>query len=152
MATYIGVDFSGSAEQWGHRRNKSNVWISVIVKDDADCCMVTDLFRVQRCMNTFRAEHPFEALGQFLRQTDFVAAGIDAPFSIPKEYVPKQGYGELLNRTASIGCKNRPFPRGADFLLNLGTAIGVENLPVRGRKSYRETEEWWRRRGINVRS
>ena len=98
MATYIGVDFSGSAEQWGHRRNKSNVWISVIVKDDADCCMVTDLFRVQRCMNTFRAEHPFEALGQFLRQTDFVAAGIDAPFSIPKEYVPKQGYGVPIRK------------------------------------------------------
>ena len=151
VTRYIGIDFSGDVEKWRPNRSRSNVWIA-LARRNAVAFEVERLFRVQDCAKRQETKSPFSSLIKFLRGADFVAAGIDAPFSVPSGYVPAGGHRELLDKTVAIDCDERPFPRGADFIASLSPISGADPLPWHGRKVYRETEGYWANRGINVRS
>lgn len=83
-----------------------------------------------------------------LAKGDFRAAAVDAPFSVPSNFVPPGGYESLLSLVATISPKARPFPSGADFVLKVA---GVEP-PLQPPKPWRATEEYWKDHGVTVRS
>jgi hypothetical protein len=107
--------------------------------------MLHGLSRVQELHGE---EAPFYRLRDLLKTRDFDGAGIDAPFSVPVEYMPPGGHRELLQAVADMKrLEGRCFPGACDF------ANGIKA----GRKSdspkaLRQTEMYWRRRGVNVRS
>lgn len=151
MARYIGIDFSGNALQWSPHCTRSNVWIALAQASSATF-EVERLFRVQECPGAQGTKSPFLSLIEFLCESEFLAAGIDAPFSVPTTYMPVGGHPALLQRTIEMACGKRPFPKGADFIAALSPRLGADPLPSRGRKVYRETEKVWKGRGVNVRS
>lgn len=126
------------------------MWISVL-EQQADSCTIVDLFQVQNCPTALGGQHPFRSLAQFLQSTEFVAAGIDAPFSVPAAYVPGGTHSNLLNIIARVDCLQRPFPTGGDLISVCRSVSHGEPLPDRDRKVYRETDQLWIRRGLNVR-
>ena len=89
-------------------------------------------------------EPPFQRLANFLRQGDFVAAGIDAPFSIPKPNVHSSWQTLIKDVDELPLCDGRPFPKADQFLklVNGGKQT----------KALRCTEQYWRSRRVNVRS
>jgi len=56
------------------------------------------LDRLMRVQELPGDEHPMERLAALLREGDFDAAAIDAPFSVPKAFIPPEGYAGLLER------------------------------------------------------
>ena len=92
---------------------------------------------------------PFGRLASLLANTEFEAAAIDAPFSVPASYLPGGGHRELLDLVASLAPGNaRPFASAVDFV----AAVTGHRTMLNPAKPLRETEEYWRRRGVNVRS
>lgn len=140
MRRVIGIDFSGSAEQWKPRRKASNVWLAFGVIDDGRL-RIEDLKPVQALEGD---GSPFERLTMLLSATDAVV-GIDAPFSVPKAYVSDAE--TLWAAVAAMPAEGRPFGKAQDLLGFLTPDAGKH-----GSKIYRVSEETWRRRGLNVRS
>jgi hypothetical protein len=140
---YIGIDFSGSAEQWKAGKRNSNVWIATAAADGERRLVLKRLVRVQELPGT---GDPFTRLTGFLQSAPFAAAAIDAPFSVPREYVPEGRHALLLDQVAALRAAGRPFARGQDIV----DCLLPEDAP-RNRKYWRCTEEEWRKR-VNVRS
>ena len=78
IGRWLGIDFSGNYRMWQPACGTSNVWIAVVEQHTR--LYLTELFRVQSLPGTGR---PLERLISYLTTTDYRAAGIDAPFSIP---------------------------------------------------------------------
>lgn len=145
MSPFLGIDFSGNRLMWRPRCSRSNVWISDVRKSD-DRLVLERLFRIQELSGD---EHPLERLAALLRNGEFKAAGIDAPFSVPRAFIPPVGYAGLLERIGSLshpdGC---PFLRSADFV----KAIAGVDPPLNPPKPMRSTDAYWSQKGLNVRS
>lgn len=139
----IGIDFSGSAEQWSAGKRSSNVWIAVASSADGGELIVESLRTVQELPGS---DHPFDRLIRFLASENFDAAGIDAPFSVPSAYVP-QTHSSLLELVAALGCDGRPFARGHRLIETV-----MPQFAPKGKKLWRRTESEWRAKGVNVRS
>ena len=139
----IGIDFSGSAEQWSAGKRSSNVWVAVASTADDGGLIVESLRTVQELPGS---DHPFERLIRFLESEPFAAAGIDAPFSVPADYVP-QTHFNLLELVAAFECNGRPFARGHQMIEAL-----MPQFAPNGKKLWRRTESEWQTRGVNVRS
>jgi hypothetical protein len=92
--------------------------------------------------------HPFTNLMQYLRQSEFAAAAIDAPFSIPVDYVRPKIHRALLELVAGLESPDgRPFPTAHDFV----NAVLEGRIPVT-KKPLRQTEKYWQQQKVNVRS
>jgi len=139
---WLGIDFSGNDRMWTGGCEKSNVWIAFVKRDNQ--LTLSDLRTVQELPGPGR---PFLKLTALLKNREVNAAGIDAPFSLPTEYVPLGGHRRLLE---AISTMERPdgrwFPSARHFTSRM---IG-ERLPEL-RKPLRETERYWSHR-VNVRS
>lgn len=142
---WVGIDFSGDASQWGAGVRASNVWIAELGSSSGEF-VLRRLFRVQRVAGVGT---PFERLANFLAAGEFLAAAIDAPFSVPVSFVPGGGHTALLALVSTIPITgSRPFPRAGDFVV----AVTGHNSPLVPPKPLRATERYWQKRGINVRS
>jgi len=140
----VGIDFSGNYRMWSAGCRKSNVWIA-----EVECGLpLPTLLSVRRVQQLEGAGHPFDRLIQYLCQTDFAAVAIDAPFSVPAEYLQPRKHSELLKLIGSAKLiDGRPFPRARDFVdMVLSGRTTVTKKPLR------RTEEYWREQGVNVRS
>ena len=94
MSRFLGIDFSGNHLMWRPSCGRSNLWISDVRKT-GELLVLDRLMRVQELPGD---EHPMERLAALLREGDFDAAAIDAPFSVPKAFIPPEGYAGLLER------------------------------------------------------
>jgi predicted nuclease with RNAse H fold len=129
---------------WGPGRTKSNVWVAEVQRLGDELELV-ELRQVRRLPG---AAPPFTRLKNYLSSAGFKAAAIDAPFSVPKEFVPEQGHQALLETVDDLPCPERPFPKGEEFFS--AVTGGPERL--KSLKPLRETEDLWKKRGIEVRS
>jgi hypothetical protein len=146
--TYLGIDFSGNHLMWRPRVTRSNVWIAE-VKSEKQRLTLQSLCTVQQLEECKTGEHPFLALASLLRNRKFKAAGIDAPFSIPKdpEFYLSDNHKALCEFVAGIPWSgDRQFPRADDFVAKIRRGRLEPKNPLRA------SEEYWRNRGINVRS
>ena len=140
----LGIDFSGNFRMWSAGCGTSNVWIAETEASESRLKLV-NLRRVQQLDGD---SAPFTRLVQLLRQSAFDVAAIDAPFSIPSEYLHSRGHRELLELVAKLMLNGaRPFPSARDFVNRVLAGV----LPVT-KKPLRRTEEYWKQRGVNVRS
>jgi hypothetical protein len=145
MSRFLGIDFSGNHLMWRPGCGRGNVWISDVRKT-GEQLVLDRLMRVQELPGD---EHPLERLAALLREGDFETAAIDAPFSIPRAFVPPEGYASLLERIGALADPNgRPFLRSADFVK---AAAGV-CPPLNPPKPMRSTDAYWSQKGLNVRS
>ena len=139
----LGIDFSGGADPWRARCSRPTVWIATI--EDLGAPRLIDIRPVQ---NLPGEGEPFSKLVTLLRAGSFAAAGIDAPFSVPAEYLPPGGHDELLDRVKGLSAApDRPFPSGAALV-----ELVAESAPLNRKKPHRETEQVWVRHGVNTRS
>lgn len=139
---WLGIDFSGDHLKWQPHR-KSNIYV-------AQVCLLKGkpvLRTLQTVQELPGQEVPFQRLVRLLRARNFIAAAIDAPFSIPREYLPYGGHRMLLGQVAGIERQNRPFPAAQDFIC---CVLAGRNMS--SRKPLRECELAWKQRKINVRS
>jgi hypothetical protein len=142
-ARFLGIDFSGNHLMWG-RIVRSNVWIADVRGGSGQFA----LHGLARVTDLPGNHPPFRRLASLLSEAEFDAAAIDAPFSVPMNYLPKGGHQALLERVASLGrSAGRPFPSANDFV---ELAIG-KRPPPSPRKPLRRTELCWQRRGVNGR-
>ena len=137
--TFLGIDFSGSAGKWRANVNIPTVWIAWL--SDAEIPEAVSLLPVQDLAGTGDL---FERLAALLSAGDFIAASIDAPFSVPAAFIPPGGWRELIDLNNRLPHDGRPFPNAVVFLKAL------TDMPPS--KPLRRTEDKWRRRGVNVRS
>ena len=140
---WIGIDFSGDARKWSPKCGRSNVWVATLISVGKERYKLATLDPVQHLAGD---GVPFSRLVQLLQNGGFEAAAIDAPFSIPARYLPGT-HRHLLQLVDSVPCSERPFPESRAFL----NAISSRNVPPE-LKPYRETENFWRHKGVNVRS
>jgi hypothetical protein len=140
--TYLGIDFGGDHFMWCPNR-KGNIYIATVCCEQR-CLVLTGLQRVQ-CLPGDAP--PFQRLVNLLKNREFTAAGIDAPFSVPCEYLPRGGHRALLEQVSRIEHQNRPFPEAREFVRNV-----LAGRIMSSKKPLRETELAWSREGINVRS
>lgn len=142
---WIGIDFSGDHSKWGVRRKMSNIWIAQVRlnRHDFELC---DLRRVQELDGS---EPPFLRLARFLREQPYRAAAVDAPFSIPIEFVAGRKYAQLLD---TVGCMKVPRPRLFPEAHHFVKEVTGQGPPVDPPKPLRVTEIYWRQRGVYVRS
>jgi Protein of unknown function (DUF429) len=128
---------------WSAGCGKSNVWIA-----EVECATGRlSLAKLRRVQQLSGDHHPFTSLVQYLRQSEFTAAAIDAPFSIPVAYVRPKIHRELLELVAGLESPDgRPFPTAGDFVNGV-----LEGRTPMTKKPLRQTEEYWQRK-VNVRS
>lgn len=138
---WLGIDFSGDVHQWSPSRRKSNIWVAEVREDDS-WLGGADLRRVQDLPGE---APPFERLASLLRGA-FSAAAIDAPFSVPGQFV--RDHRSLLTLVAHSKPEDRAFARGAKFV----ETVTGRPPPLSPPKPFRATDEEWQRRGVNVRS
>jgi hypothetical protein len=134
----LGIDFSGSADQWSAKQRKSNVWIAAGRADDGRL-LIDDLAPVQSLLGDAQ---PFNRLIELLTDIDGFAA-IDAPFSAPREFAASVPV--LWAQASGLPHEGRPFGRGADLVALLAPGGGRH-----GAKVYRACEALWRQRGLNT--
>jgi hypothetical protein len=139
---WLGIDFSGDQRKWSPRCSKSNVWIAEI-RGYEDALRLVDLRRVQQLQGE---GSPFELLARLLSKRDFAAAGIDAPFSVPGDFIPNGRHKDLLDTVVAL-CVDKPFPNGRTFA---GSVVAGRHMA--SPKPLRETERAWQQKGVNVRS
>jgi len=140
---WLGIDFSGDASRWTRGCNTSNVWIAE-VSETAAGLVLHSLKRVQQ----LEGDHePFNRLANLLKSGAYAAAAIDAPFSVPLEFVSR-GHKTLLESVNRIPRSRRPFPFGEEFV----EAIAGSKPPLAPPKPLRKTEAAWQTLGVNVRS
>jgi len=141
---WLGIDFSGDFRQWSAGRSKSNVWVARV--EDSNGLALEELTQIQSLPGDGT---PFDRLVGLLSKRECDATAIDAPFSVPREYVPSGSHAELLNLVARIDPEdNRPFPSGKAFR----EAVVKEGPPLSSPKPCRRTDCYWRCKGVNVRS
>jgi hypothetical protein len=137
----LGIDFSGSADQWKAGRRKSNVWIA-FGRGEGAGLRLDDLRPVQ---DLDGEGAPFDRLASLLARTEGFA-GIDAPFSVPRDQAASAVM--LWAEVARLPRGTRPFGKGGDLV-----AVLHPNSGPHGEKLYRACETVWRERGrLNVRS
>ncbi len=146
MSQYVGIDFSGNHKMWAPNCRNSNVWIAVVSNHSG--LQVETLFRVQELDGQ---GHPFQRLVQFLRAGQFRAVAIDAPFSVPQQFIGDGGHQALLRTVLRIEQQERPFSTGEAFVREVCKLSG-QTSPPNPPKPLRCTEQLWRERGINIRS
>jgi hypothetical protein len=134
----LGIDFSGSADQWSAKRRNSNVWIAA-GRVDAARLLIEHLSPVQDLLGD---AEPFDRLVELLTDFDGFAA-IDAPFSAPRAYAASVPV--LWAQASGLPHEGRPFGRGADLVELLSPGVGRHGLKV-----YRACEALWRQRGLNT--
>jgi hypothetical protein len=145
MSRFLGIDFSGNHLMWRPGCRRSNVWISYVRKTD-ERLVLDRLMRVQELPGN---EHPLERLAALLREDDFETAAIDSPFSVPRKFIPPEGYAGLLERIGSLSDPDgRPFCRSAAFV----KAVAGVDPPLDPPQPMRSTDAYWRQKGLNVRS
>jgi hypothetical protein len=144
LDTYIGIDFSGNHLMWRPGRNHSNVWIARLVERSEELELV-DLRRVQQIPGD---DPPFLRLTNLLREGDYRAAAMDAPFSVPQGFLPGGTHQGLLDLVGELECEgDRPFPTAAKFVSAVaGQEVCDPPQPLR------RTEQLWQQLGVNVRS
>ena len=135
---WLGLDFSGNDKMWSPGCGRSNVWLAAIDDDK-----VLSLRRVQELPGH---EHPFPRLARFLKETDFVACGVDAPFALPAAHMPR-GHGALLKAVAGLPRGDRLFAKGAALV-----DWARDRAALTSAKPMRDTERHRRGQGLNVRS
>jgi Protein of unknown function (DUF429) len=142
---YLGIDFSGNFRMWSAGCGKTNVWIAE-VESGASGLTLVELSTVQQL--SCKQDHPFTRLVKRLRRADFEAAAIDAPFSIPAKYLRPMKHRELLDLVSRLEPREgRPFPSGGDFVKCV-----LKGGSPEAKKPLRRTEEYWKGKGVNVRS
>lgn len=146
-APLLGIDFSGSADQWKAKRRTSSIWIAAARPYGAGI-HVSALMPVQQLDGL---EPPFTRLSRLLA-TSTGHVGIDAPFAIPRGFgPPPPALWSDLDRQSE---PKRPFASGLALLrLAFGEVIptsGPELKPY-GKKHFRATEQTWTR-GVATRS
>lgn len=145
MSRFFGIDFGGNHLMWRPGCRRSNVWISD-VKRSGERLVLERLMHVQELPGD---EHPLERLAALLREGDFEAAAIDAPFSVPRAFIPRVGYAGLLERIGSLPDPDgRLFCQAADFV----NAVAGVSPPLHHPKPMRSTDAYWNKKGLNVRS
>jgi len=93
-------------------------------------------------------EEPFQRLTNLLKARRFSAAAIDAPFSVPRKYLPDNNHQALLEFVAAMKApKDWPFPAAQDFVRGV-----LSGRSLVSKKPLRETELAWKGKHINVRS
>ncbi len=140
--TWLGIDFSGNHLMWRPNR-RSNVYIAEVRLRQGRPLLST----LQTVQELPGQEEPFQRLVSLLKAKGFNAAAIDAPFSVPWEYLPSEGHRALLEQVARIERKNRPFPTAQDFVCRI-----LAGRRTSSKKPLRKTELAWYRKKINVRS
>lgn len=141
---WLGIDFSGDAEKWRPGCTRSNVWIAEVVESNHGL----HLQSLRQVQSLDGDGIPFSRLARLLAKREFLAAGIDAPFSVPALFQGNGGHSTLLSLVSGLKRDpRRPFPKAQDFVdaVVTGRTISIK-------KPYRETERFWKERGINVRS
>jgi hypothetical protein len=138
----LGIDFSGNFRMWSAGCRTSNVWIAEVDSGKPRPVLI-DLRRVQQLGGE---EPPFVRLAKYLQTSDFDAAAIDAPFSIPTEYLVARNHRDLL-RLVSDDREDNLFLSAREFVRRV-----LEGKIPSKKKPLRCTEEYWRQQGINVRS
>lgn len=144
MSIYLGIDFSGDQTKWGPKVSNSNVWIAKVDANSTKLNLI-DLKQVQQLNCPGR---PFEKLSMLLKNGDFEAAGIDAPFSVPKKFMQKGGHRKLLEIVSKVELNGRDFPKGIDFF----QTVTRQSAKLEPLKPLRQTEQNWKSKGLNVRS
>jgi len=140
----LGIDFSGDADQWRPARVSSRIWLALCEQDGARVRVV----RLDPIQVWSAGEAPFGWLAKFLASRAVQAAAIDAPFSLMVRSADADLSGrQLWEAVVAVPHIGRPFPRGSDLLARFRP-----DLPPQGRKVFRDTEKFWRERGVNVRS
>ena len=145
---YLGIDFSGDHLRWRPGTARSNVWIAKVVELRAGL-ELRDLRRVQELPND---AIPFDRLARLLQPGRFRAAAIDAPFSIPHEFLGARSHLDLLAEVAALAsrarsCQRRPFPDAKTFVRAVAGQERCEPAhPLRA------TERQWRQQQVPTRS
>jgi hypothetical protein len=137
----LGIDFSGDARMWSPGCGKSNVWIA----EGSSIGSVISVERLFRVQDLEAGKHPFDRLSAFISARKAITA-IDAPFAIPATWF-EGDVRKLWKRIAALEMDGRPFPKG-ERLIKLVSRV----LDPRGKHVWRETEQAWRERRVNVRS
>jgi len=145
MKIWLGIDFSGDYLMWRKGCARSNVWLSVVEELDGRRNLKA-LMPVQELPEAL-GEEPFYRLVGFLRTANFLSAAIDAPFSLPGQFVPEDDYLKLLAKIDRIPVENSFFPKGIALVKAVAGRIPRRKTPA----LYRETEKFWLRQGLNVR-
>jgi|HubBroStandDraft_6_1064221.scaffolds.fasta_scaffold264446_2 hypothetical protein len=142
---FLGIDFSGNVRSWRADRATSNVWVCRVKCGSDLSPRVTELKPVQHLVGN---GSPFRRLANLLAEGQFVAAAIDAPFSLPSRHVPKEGWPKLLQLVDALSVDvAAPFPTGQSLIALAQSMANLECL-----KPLRRTEKVWFERKINVRS
>lgn len=145
MLTCLGIDFSGGAAPWRDKVRVPTVWIARLEEEDGALPRLAELIPAQSLPG---AGTIFSRLVARLREADYATAAIDAPFSIPAEYLPPGGRADLLARLATLrDGPDRPFPTGP-ALIELAEAIRLKDRP----KPLRRCEAHWAAKRVNTRS
>lgn len=146
MMRWLGIDFSGDNSMWSPRCGRSNVWVAD-VREAEGRLTLRSLGRVQS-IGDAAVITPFSRLAAALRTGDFSAAAIDAPFSVPAQFLPARGHPHLLTHVGDVARGQRYFCRGAEFV----EAVSGLKPPLDPKKPFRRTEDVWIKRKVNVRS
>jgi Protein of unknown function (DUF429) len=139
---WLGIDFSGDKRKWSAGCSKSNVWIADI-RPLNDMVRLVDLRRVRELGGD---GSPFELLAGLLAKRAFLTAAIDAPFSVPNDFLPNGSHKALLEVVAKLSRKT-PFPDAQTFADSV-----TEGRRMAVPKPLRKTERMWQKKGLNVRS
>jgi hypothetical protein len=142
MKHILGIDFSGNHAMWSPRCGRTNVWVARGALKGSDV-VVESLKPVHHL--SFSG-HPFAGLAGFLNGLGEGYIGIDAPFSLPAAFIPR-GAQAAWQEVARLTPVDRPFPRGSQLV-----GAFAPHLPAHGAKVFRQTEAFWRRKDVNVRS
>ena len=139
---WLGIDFSGDYRKWSPGCGNSNVWIADVRREDQ--FVLRDLKTVQGLPGSGA---PFHRLCELLKSRNFDAAGLDAPFSVPMEYMPSGGHHRLLEIVSKTERLENPwFPSANDFRSSVLAGRVLDKKP------FRETEKYWTRPNLNPRS
>jgi predicted nuclease with RNAse H fold len=144
---YLGIDFSGNHLMWRSRCTTSNVWIAEVLEEDG-ALRLHALRRAQELLPLGEGS-PFDRLTRYLAESSYRATAIDAPFSIPKEYLRGRSHAALVSEVAALPRSDpgRPFPEAKAFVREIA---GREPCAPQ-KKPLRRTERECRG-SVNVRS
>jgi hypothetical protein len=143
-AQFLGIDFSGGAPPWRERVSRPTVWVAGAELGSGKLKLVS----LKPVQDLPGPGDRFARLVALLRSGKYVAASIDAPFSIPASHIPEGGHKALLDLVAALpNANDRPFPRGGD-LVALAERACTKATP----KPLRGCESYWVKRRVNARS
>lgn len=141
---WLGIDFSGDFRKWGAGVSRSNVWIADVWEIDTGY-RLQDLRTVQQLNGQ---QPPFDRLVALLKTGDYLATAVDAPFSVPADFLADQQYLDFLASFGELSIGQlRPFPSGKALITGFSG-----RGPITPPKPLRATEQLWWDRHVNVRS